>query len=178
MELAENEKVLGETPFGIGPMAGTATLTERRVVLAARDYEETIPLRAITSVRCAFSRDFSAAVWGALILALALAFAVTYKSMETAANGVALALEKRVTEKQPAAEAYGHYFDISPAWVWLLMLPVMGWGAVKLGAGLLGTTALSLSTASETVGRSRPGRQRELMEFAEEVGRRTAASDL
>jgi hypothetical protein len=178
MQLADNERLVLEAPFGIGAMGGTATLTDRRVVLAARDFEESIPLRAITSVRCAFSRDFAAAAWGALLLALALAFGAGYKTMETAANGVALAIEKRVTEKQPSGEAYGHYVDVSAALIWVLMLPLIGLGAAKLGAGLVGETALTLSTASESVDRASYGRRRELMEFGEEVGRRTGASGL
>ena len=101
MQLADNEKLVQETPFGLGPLGGTAALTDRRVIFLARDFEESIPLRALTSVRCEFARDFARAAWGALILALALGFASAYKSMETAANGVALAIEKRVTEKQP-----------------------------------------------------------------------------
>ena len=88
MQLADKEKLVAETPFGIGSMGGIATLTDQRVVLAARDYEESIPLRALTSVRCAFSRDAAAVAWGALLFVLAFGFAAGYKSMETAANGV------------------------------------------------------------------------------------------
>lgn len=178
MQLADNEKLVLEAPFGIGPMGGTVALTDCRVILVARDFEESIPLRAITSVRCAFSRDFAAAIWGGLLLALALGFGAGYKTMETAANGVALAIEKRVTEKQPSGEAYGHYVDVSGPLVWVLMLPLIGLGAAKLGAGLIGETELTLSTASESIGRARYGRHRELVEFGEEVGRRTGASGL
>ena len=178
MQLADNEKVVQETPFGLGPTGGTATLTDRRIIFVARDFEESIPLRALTSVRGAFARDFTRAAWGAVILALAFGFGAGYKTMETAANGVALAIEKRVTEKQPAGESYGHFVDVSAALVWLLMLPLIGLGAANLGAGLVGQTELLLSTASGTTGRSRYGRQRDLMEFAEEAGRRTGAPGL
>ena len=181
MQLADNEKLVQETPFGFGPAAlsgGTATLTDRRIIFAAGDFEECIPLRALTSVRCAFARDFARAAWGAVIFALALGFAAGYKNMETAANGVALAIEKRVTEKQPAGDAYGHLVDINPLLVWVLMAPLMGLGAFKFGAGLLGETELALSTASGSTGRTRYGRQRELMDFAEEAGRRTGGSGL
>jgi hypothetical protein len=181
MQLADNEKVVQETPFGLGPTllwGGTATLTDRRIIFAARDFEESIPLRALTSVRCSFARDFARAAWGAVILALAIGFGAGYKSLETVGNGVALAIEKRVTEKQPASEAYGQYVNISASLVWLLMLPLIGWGAVKLGAGLIGETELMLSTASGHAGRTRYGRQRELMEFAEEAGRRTGGAGL
>ena len=181
MQFADNEKVLLETPFGVGPVAllgGTVTLTDRRVILAARDFEQSIPLRAITSARCLYARDLARAAWGALILVLALGFGAGYKKMETAANGVALAIEKRVTEKQPDAEAYGHMVNLPAGLVWLLMLPLIGLGAVKLGAGLWGETTLTLSTASGEVGRARYGRQSELMEFGEEIGRRTGAAGL
>lgn len=181
MQLADNEQLVQETPFGLGPaafMGGTATLTDRRIIFAARDFEESIPLRALTSVRCAFARNFARAAWGVLIFALTFGFSVGYKSLETAANGVALAIEKRVTEKQATGDAYGHLIDINPALVWVLMLPLMGLGAFKAGAGLIGETALELSTASGTVGRTRYGRQREMMDFAEEAGRRTGGSGL
>ena len=181
MQLADNEKVVQETPFGLGPAAltgGTATLTDRRIIFVARDFEESIPLRALTSVRCAFARDFARAAWGAVVLLLAIGFGTGYKSMETAANGVALAIEKRVTEKQPAGEAYGHYVDVSAKVVWLLMLPLLGLGSFNIGAGLIGQTALQLSTASGESGRTRLGRQRDLMDFAEEAGRRTGGSGL
>ena len=181
MQFADNEKVLLETPSGVGPVAltgGTVTLTDRRVILAARDFEQSIPLRAITSVRCAYARDLTRAVLGALILAFAFGFGTGYKTMETAANGVALAIEKRVTEKQPAGEAYGHFINLPAGLVWLLMLPLAGLGAVKLGAGLWGETVLTLSTASGDIGSARYGCQRELMEFGEEIGRRTGASGL
>lgn len=181
MQLADDEKLVQETPFGLGTaafMGGAAMLTDRRIILVARDFEESIPLRALTSVRCAFARDLARAAWGALIFALAFGFAVGYKSLETAANGVALAIEKRVTEKQIAGEAYGHLIDINPALAWILMLPLMGLGAFKAGAGLIGETALELSTANGTVGRRRYGRQREMLDFAEEAGRRTGGSGL
>ena len=181
MQLADNEKLVQETPFGLGPVAlmgGTAMLTDRRIIFVGRDFEESIPLRALTSVRCAFVRDFARAAWGAVILALALGFGAAYKSVETAANGVALAIEKRVTEKQPAGEAYGQFVDINPALVWLLMLPLMGLGGFKLAAGVIGETELTLSTASGSTGRRRYARQRDLLDFAEEVGRRTGGSGL
>ena len=181
MQLAEHEKLVQETPFGLGPaafMGGSALLTDRRIIFAAGDFEQSIPLRALTSVRCGFARDFARAAWGAVMLALALAFAVGYKSLETAANGTGLAIEKRVTEKPPAGEAYGHFVDINPLLVWLLMLPLMGLGGFKCVAGLIGETELELSTASGTTGRSRYGRQREMMDFAEEAGRRAASAGL
>ena len=172
MQFADDEKIIADTPFGIGPLDGTATLTSRRFILVERDYEESIPLSAVTSVRAAFARDIGAAVSGAVILAIALGFGAGYKSLETGANGVALAIERRVTDKVPErAEAYGHYVNIPSAMVWLLMLPLIGWGGVKLGAGLIGETELVVATASGELRRTRYGKQRDLMEFGESAGR-------
>ena len=172
MQFADNEKVIADTPFGIGPLAGTVTLTSRRLVMTASDYEESIPLAAVTSVRAAFARDLVAAVWGAVILAIALGFGAGYKSLETGANGIALAIERRVTDKVPErAEAYGHYVNIPSAVIWLLMLPLIGLGGAKLAAGLIGETELVIATASGEQRRARSGKQRDLMEFGEVAGR-------
>ena len=172
MQFAENEKVIADTPFGIGPLGGTVTLTSRRFIIAARDYEESIPLAAVTAVRAAFARDLGAAVWGSVILAIALGFGAGYKSLETSANGIALAIERRVTDKVPErSEAYGHYVNVPAALVWLLMLPLIGLGGAKLGAGVMGETELVIATASGELRRARYGKQPDLMEFGEQAGR-------
>jgi hypothetical protein len=175
MQFADNEKVIADTPFGISPavgMGGTVTLTSRRLILSANDYEESIPLSAVTAVRASYARDIGAAAWGAVILSIALAFGAGYKTLETGANGIALAIERRVTEKMPErSEAYGHYVNVPAVVVWLLMLPLIGIGGVKLGAGLLGETELVIATASGEQRRARYGRQSELMEFGEATGR-------
>ena len=175
MQFAENEKVITDTPFGIalaGGPGGTLTLTDRRIIMTAKDYEESIPLAAVTSVRAAFARDFSAAIWGAVILAVALGFGAGYKGLETGVNGIGLAIERRVTDKVPErAEAYEHYVNVSSGLVWLLMLPLMGIGAAKLAAGLIGETELVVATATGELRRARYGKTPELMEFGEAAGR-------
>ena len=175
MQFAENEKVITDTPFGIalaGGAGGTATLTDRRIIMTANDYEESIPLAAVTSVRAAFARDFSAIIWGVVILALALGFGAGYKTLESGVNGIGLAIERRVTDKVPErAEAYGHYVNVSSGVVWLLMLPLIGIGAAKLAAGLIGETELVVATANGELRRARYGKKPELMEFGEAVGR-------
>ena len=172
MQFADTEKVIADTPFGVGALGGTVTLTSRRLIFTASDCEESIPLVAVTSVRAAFVRDVSGAVWGAVILCFALAFGAGYKTLETSANGIALAIERRVTDKVPErAEAYGHFVNIPAGVAWLLMLPLIGLGAFKLGAGLTGETELVIATASGEQRRARYGKQRDLMEFGEVAGR-------
>jgi hypothetical protein len=175
MHLADDERVLAESAFGMGPLGGVATLTSKRIVLLARDSEESIPLRAVTSVRAGFTRDWVGAVWGLILLVLALSFGATYKNMETAANGVALAIERRVTEKMPdRADAYGHYVNVPGTVVWLLMLPLIALGGLKCGSGLRGRTELAVSTASGVLLRSALGRQPDLISLGEDAGRQAA----
>ena len=171
MPLAPDEEAVIEAPFGLGPFGGTATLTSRRILLCAADSEQSVPLVALTSVRAAFSRDFAAAFWGAVLLAFAIAFAAAYKPLETSVNTLAMSIEKRISDKTPEGEAYGRFIHVSNGLVWMLMLPLMGWGAYKVAGGLWGETALVIATASGELRRTARGRQEELLEFGAEVGR-------
>ena len=172
MQLGIDEKLIIDAPFGLGPLGGNASLTDRRIVVSAGDYEESVPLAAITSVRAGFTRNYVSAFWGAVILALALGFAAAYRPLETAVNGGIFAIEKRMVEKLPDGEIYGRYLYVPSAVVWLLMLPLIGWGGVKLVTGAIGETELVIATASGEMRRVSPGRKEELMEFGAEVGRR------
>ena len=171
MQLAPDEHLVIEAPFGLGPLGGSASLTTRRIVLCADESEESVPLLALTSVRAAFSRDFTAAFWGAVLLAFAITFAAGYKPLETAVNTLAMSIEKRMSDKVPEGNAYGRYIHVSNGLVWLLMLPLMGWGAYRTASGLLGQTVLVIATASGELKRTARGRREELLEFGAEVGR-------
>lgn len=172
MQLALDEEAVIEAPFGLGPLGGTATLTTRRILLCAAASEESVPLLALTSVRAAFARDFAAAFWGAVLLAFAITFAAAYKPLETSVNTLAMSIEKRISDKVPEGNAYGRYIHVSKGLVWLLMLPLMGWGAYRTAGGLLGETVLVIATASGELKRTARGRREELLEFGAEVGRR------
>lgn len=152
-------------------MGGEVLLTERRIIVAEGESEESIPLKAVTSVRAGFSRDAASAVWGAVILALALGFAVAYRPLETAVNSAGLAIEKRMNDKLPDGEAYGRYVYLPLGLVWGLMLPLIGWGGFKLFTGAQGETELVVATASGELRRVARGRSAELMTFGADVGR-------
>ena len=174
MQLADKEAIIIEAPFGLGVMGGNATLTDRRIVMTARDYEESVPLAAVTSVRAAFARNYASAFWGAVILALALGFALAYRPLETAVNGLGHAIEKRMTDKTPDGAIYGRYVYFPIGVVWLLMAPLIGWGGFKFVTGAIGRTELVIATASGELRSVSPGRKEELMEFGPEVGRQAA----
>lgn len=171
MQLAADEKLVSEAPFGLGPFGGTAALTTRRIVIETESTEETIPLSALTSVRSGFSRNLSGAFWGTVLLAAALAFAIAYRPLETAVNTFGMSIEKRMQDKLPEGDAYGRYIYINTGLVWLLMLPLIGWGGYKLADGMIGETELVISTASGELRRTARGRREELLEFGAEAGR-------
>ena len=170
MRLGLDEKAVAEAPFGLGPFGGIAILTSRRIVLEAGDTEESIPLSALTSVKAGFMRNPTGAFWGALLLAFAVGFATAYKPLETAVNTLGMAIEKRMNDKPLEGEAYGRYIYVGNGVVWILMLPLIGWGGYKLATGLIGETELVISTASGQLRRAARGRREELLEFGAEVG--------
>ena len=172
MQCAPDEEPVIEAAFGLGPFGGSATLTNRRIVLTAKDVEESVPLGAVTSVRTGFSRDYSAAFWGGLLLAIAIAFGIGYRPLETGVNTLALSIEKRMSDKTPEGDAYGRYLYIPGGVVWLAMLPLIGWGAYRLVTRLIGETELVICTASGELRRVGAGRQEDMQEFGAEVGRR------
>lgn len=171
MPRAADEKAIAEADFGFGPTAGSALLTERRIILAAGDGEESIPLRALTSVRAGFARDFAAVFWGGLLLVCALSFAVAYRPLETALNTAGLAIEKRMNDKLPDGEAYGRYVYLPLGLVWVAMLPLIGWGGYRLAGGAIGETELAITTASGELRRTARGRRQDLLDFGADVGR-------
>lgn len=172
MRLGSDEKAVAEAPFGFGPLGGNAILTNRRIVLEAGETQESIPLAALTSVRAGFARNLYGAFWGALLLAIAVGFAAAYKPLETAVNSLGMAMEKRMNDKPLEGAAYGRYIYIGNGVIWVLMLPLIGWGGYKLATGLIGETELVILTASGELRRSARGRHEELLEFGAEVGAR------
>lgn len=171
MELGRGETLIAEAPFGFGPLAGVVSLTDRRIVLAGPDSEESVPLAALTSVRATFARNWGGVVWGAVLLSLAIGFGAAYRPMETALNGAVLAIERRLAEKPPEGSAFGHYLHLPMGLVWTLMLPLIGWGVYKVADGAIGRTELAIATASAHLVRSGRGRREDLLDFGAEVGR-------
>jgi len=172
MQLADREQVVTEVPLGMASFSGTLSLTNRRLVAAAPGYEESIPLSGIASIRSTFLRDYSTAAIGVILLVLALVFATGYKTLETALNGGIYTAQRHFFEKTPEAEAYGRYINIPAGWIWVFMLPLMGWGGYMTYKGVVGETELAVGTAAGEFRRVRDGRRRDFLDFVEETGRR------
>jgi len=172
MQLADRESVVTEVALGALPISGTLTLTDRRLVAVASGSEESIPLAKVATIRCAYLRDIGAAVVGTIIFVLALSFASGYKNLETALNGGIYSAQRHFFEKTPEGDAYGRYINLSTGWIWILMLPLMGWGAFKTYKGVMGETELVVGTSAGEFRRVRDGRRRDFLDFVEETGRR------
>ena len=171
MQLAKDETLVAEAPFGLGPFGGTAVLTTRRIVLESEASEQSVPLCALTSVHAGFARNLSGAFWGAVLLCAAIGFGVAYRPLETSLNALGMAIEKRMTDKTPDGAAYGRYVHIPSGVILLLMLPLVGWGVYKLADGIIGETELIITTASGELRKCGRGRREDLLDFGAEVGR-------
>jgi len=172
MQLADREQLVSEVPLGPMAMSGILSLTDRRLVLSAPGHEESIPLRAVASVRSVYVRDLAAAAVGAIILVLALSFAANYKGLETALNAGIYSVQRHFFEKTPEGDAYGRYINIPAGWIWLAMLPLMGWGGFMTYKGVVGETELVVGTAAGDMRRVRDGNRRDFLDFVEETGKR------
>jgi len=178
MQLANSEQLITEVPMGPVAFSGKLALTNRRLLASAPGYEESIPLKAVASVRSAYLRDFTAIIVGLILLAVGLGFGSGYKTLETAVNGLVTSAQRKLSEKpappadQPDGDsAYGRYINIPQGVIWLLMLPVLGWGGYKVYRGVVGETELVVGTAAGEFRRVRDGRRRDMQDFVEEVGR-------
>lgn len=178
MQLANGEQLITEVPLGPVSFSGTLTLTDRRLLASAPGYEESIPLKAVSSVRSAYLRDFGAIIVGIILLVIGLGFGSVYKSLETGVNGLIYSAQRRISDKTPPAAdqgdtetTYGRYINVPSGLIWVLMLPLIGWGGYKVYKGVVGETELVVGTAAGEFRRLRDGRRRDFQDFAEEVGR-------
>jgi hypothetical protein len=180
--LAATEQVITEARLG----HDTAVLTDRRVIVAGRHLEQSLPLGHIALLRVKFerpARNFVAAFVLIIVAVGLLAIASPVRtflldssvSLEPAASqeranpngaqqGLAQALQRIVRTVASAAR-------ILP-WVgWLLLVVAV----VELFIGFLGRTEVSVAAGGSEVFFSRRGNDSALQEFIAEVGRHLPA---
>jgi hypothetical protein len=177
-QLGPGERVLAETPLG----GATAVLTDRRLVVAGRGQEQSLPLVHVAVVRVRFERAFGAVALGVALLVAALAlFSITSPlrtlilnqsvglesaaSQERAANpdgagGVAVAVQKILEGSAGIVGAF-------PIAGWLLLLA----GLARIVLGAIGRTVVTVAAGGAEVEFSKRGNSRPLQEFVAEVGR-------
>lgn len=177
-QLGAGERALAETPLG----GGTAVLTDRRLVVAGRGREESVPLAHIAVVRVRFERAFGGIAFGAaLIVAALILFSITSPlrtlilnqsvglepaaSQERAANaggagGVAVAVQKVL---ETAAGIVG----VFPVAAWLLVIA----GLARIALGVIGRTVVTVAAGGAELEFSRRGNSAPLHDFVVEIGR-------
>jgi len=177
-QLGPGEQVLAETPLG----GATAVLTDRRIVVAGRGLEQSLPLAHVAVVSVRFERAFGAVAFGvALIITALILFSITSPlrtlilnqsvglepaaSQERAANpdsagGIAITVQKIL---EGAAGVVG----VFPVAGWLLLLA----GLAKIVLGAIGRTVVTVAAGGAEVEFSKRGNSRPLQDFVTEVGR-------
>jgi hypothetical protein len=177
-QLGPGEQVLAETPLG----GATAVLTDRRLVVAGRGHERSLPLAHIAVVGVRFERAFGAIALGvALIIAALILFSITSPlrtlilnqsvglepaaSQERAANpdtsvGIAVVVQKVL---EGAARVVG----VFPVAGWLLLLI----GLARIVIGAIGRTVVTVAAGGAEVEFAKRGNSRPLQDFVTEVGR-------
>jgi len=177
-QLGPGEHVVAETALG----GATAVLTDRRLVVAGRGLEESLPLTHVAVVRVRFERAFGGIAFGvALIVAALILFSITSPlrtlilnqsvglepaaSQERAANadgvgGIAVAVQKIL-------EAAAGVVGVFPVAGWLLLLA----GIARIALGVIGRTVVTVAAGGAGVEFSKRGNSRSLQDFVAEVGR-------
>src|SRR5262245_51796605 len=181
-QLAVTERVVAEVALG----GDTAVLTDRRVIIAGRRVEESLPLAHIALLRVRFEQPTRLFVFGAIfIVAAVIVFAIASPvrtflieqghALEPAARqeranaeggqGLAQAMQRLVSGLASAARA----------------LPVAGWlllaaGVAEIAFGVIGRTVVTVATAGGEVSFAKRGNNRLLRDFIAEVGRRLPGS--
>jgi hypothetical protein len=177
-QLGAGEHAIAETPLG----DSTAVLTDRRLVVAGRGREESVPLAHIAVVRVRFERAFGGIAFGAaLILAALILFSITAPlrtlilnqsvglepaaSQERSANaggagGVAVAVQKVL---ETAAGIVGAF----PVAGWLLVVV----GFARIALGVIGRTVVTVAAGGAELEFSKRGNSAPLHDFVAEIGR-------
>jgi hypothetical protein len=168
-QLALGEKVLAESTLG----GDLALLTDRRLVVAGRDFENSFALAQIGLVRSAFRRSArDIAIGTALVLAglALLAIAGPLKSM----LATQIASFEAAGPEAAGASLTAVLLRGTRNLVWFLPLAGLALAALGLARaaiGVLGTTTVSVHAGGGELMYARRGRQRALDEFIREVAR-------
>lgn len=173
--LGGRERPLAQIEIG----GETAMLTDRRLVVTAADYEVSLALAQIGTVRVRFERLRRAVSRGTLALAGAAVLALLVRPAQNliAAQAQALA-QSAALERSESAAALVQFTSktLALADFGIAILPAIAgalalYGIAKIALAVRGRTILSVSTGGEEIELTRAGRHPELLEFGREVGR-------
>jgi len=176
-QLAANERVLAEVTLGVD----TAVLTDRRVVVAGRNLEQSLPLAHIGLVRVRFEYIVGDIVFGAVAILLALVMFAIASPVRTFFLNQSTGLETAVRqERENAGDTPGLAQGVQRLTGALATMagaiPFVAWlalvlAAVKIALGVIGRTVVTLTAGGGEVALAKRGRDQLLHDFIAEVGR-------
>lgn len=174
--LSTTERVVAEVSLG----ADTAMLTDRRVIVAGRGFEQSLPLGHIALVQVRYERPVRSFVIGVvLVLAAAFLFAIA-TPVRTFLGASSAALESVASEERASPSGQGLATRMQRALTGLstaaIVLPILGWvalvgGIAQIIFGAIGRTIATLAAGGSEVTFAKRGNNRALQDFVAEVGR-------
>jgi hypothetical protein len=176
-ELATNERVLAEVALGID----TAVLTDRRIVVAGRNLEQSLPLAHIGLVRVRFERTVRDIVFGVVAIVVAIVLFAIASPVRTFFLNQSTGLEAAVRQEREnpgdaPGLAHGMQRLVGALATVAGAIPVVAWlalvlAAAKIALGIIGRTVVTLTAGGGEVAFAKRGRDRLLHDFIAEVGR-------
>lgn len=175
-QLGAGERAITDVRLG----GDTAVLTDRRVVVAGHNFEQSLPLAHIALVRVRFERIVGDMIFAAVaILAAAVLFAVasparTFLLNQTVSLEPAAQAERENAEGNAIAQGMQRLVGVAAAVAGAL--PLFGWllilaAAAKIALAILGRTVVTVAASGGEIEFAKRGRDRALHDFIAEVGR-------
>ena len=175
-QLGAGERQVTDVRLG----ADTAVLTDRRVVVAGRNFEQSLPLAHISLVRVRFERIIGDFVFAAIAIVVAMILFAIASPVRSFLVVQAASLEPAAQAERDNAEghevAQGMQRLVGAAASLARTLPVLGWllllvAATKIALGVFGRTVVTLAASGGEVEFAKRGHDRALGDFIAEVGR-------
>ena len=175
-QLGAGERAITDVRFG----ADTAVLTDRRVVVTGRNFEQSLPLVHISLVRVRFERIAGDLVFAAVAVLAALVLFAVAPPVRAFLAGQAASLEPAAQAERDGGEghelAQGMQRLVRAAATLARLLPVLGWllllaAAAKIALGIFGRTVVTLAASGGEIDFAKRGHDRALHDFIAEVGR-------
>ena len=175
-QLGAGERAITDVRFG----ADTAVLTDRRVVVTGRNFEQSLPLAHISLVRVRFERIAGDLAFAAVAVLAALVLFAVAPPMRAFLAGQAASLEPAAQAERDGGEghelAQGMQRLVRAAATLARLLPVLGWllllaAAAKIALGIFGRTVVTLAASGGEIDFAKRGHDRALHDFIAEVGR-------
>ncbi len=176
--LAATEHVVAEAAFG----SDTAVLTDRRVVVAGRHGEQSLPLAHIALLRVRFERKPGEVVFGTVLVVAAFILLAVASPVRTFLIAQGAALEAAASQERAGADAspglaQGMQRLVSALASLARAIPFAGWlalaaGIAEMALGAIGHTVMTVGAGGSEVAFATRGNDRSLRAFVAEVGRR------